>query len=63
MEREDVTDEMQIEAWNGLLYAISGTYEVLSANESECDILWLIKTHSRPGISAIRLPWPPMATQ
>ncbi len=40
MEREDVTDEMQIEAWNGLLYAISGTYEVLSANESECDILF-----------------------
>ena len=40
VDRSAVTDEMRAEGWRGLLFAIGGTYEVLSSNGLEHEVLF-----------------------
>ena len=37
---DTVTDEMRLDAWQGLLFAISGTYELVSAEGNEYEFLF-----------------------
>jgi hypothetical protein len=45
-----VTDEMRAEAWKDLLFAIAGTYEVVSLEGDECEVAF------RPQINRVPLP-------
>jgi hypothetical protein len=45
-----VTDEMRAEAWKGLLFSVSGTYEVVGVEGSEYEVLF------HPSINRIPLP-------
>ncbi len=48
LSRESVTDEMRLDAFRGLLFAIGGTYEIVSSEGNEYEFLFHPLVHQYP---------------